>query len=351
MPGLVHAASAADVAPGAHLGRSLQVVSLFSGIEAASASLDAIGSAYRMLAFSEIDPAACAVLQHRFPEVPNVGDVRAFDFAGLHGQCDILAGGPPCIAFSVSGKRLGKADPRGALADHYFRVVGELLPRWFLLENVPGLLTSDNGRDFASLLLQVRELGYSCAYRILDAQFFGTPQQRRRLFVVGFRGNWRAPASVLFEPESQGRPAATERGQGARPAAAGRAAGQPGRRAPEQDAHVHAVDFRHGRVTGETTTTLCAKNTGGWSLNYQPGVIQPSPIPGHCHLVRRITPGEALRLQGFPADWLDGVHVGGRPLSYGETMRLVGNSWPVPVTAWILRRILWIDQWSGKLEA
>ena len=99
-------------------------------------------------------------------------------------------------------ERLGLDDPRGNLALHFLRIVEEIRPTWFIFENVPGLLSSDNGRDFRAFLREVENIGYGCAYRVLDAQYFGVPQRRRRLFVVGhIDGDYRRAASVLFEPE------------------------------------------------------------------------------------------------------------------------------------------------------
>src|SRR6185369_2366558 len=116
--------------------------------------------------------------------------------------------GSPCQSFSVAGKRLGLDDPRGNMALVGLRVVGRIRPRWVVWENVPGVLSSADGRDFGAFLGGLAELGYGFAYRVLDAQHFGVPQRRRRVFVVGYLGDWRRAAAVLFERESlQGHPA------------------------------------------------------------------------------------------------------------------------------------------------
>jgi len=183
------------------MSRVRKYVSLFSGIEAASQAWEPLG--WEPLLFADIDQFPSAVLAHHYPEVPNVGNVEEVDWNEYRGQAELVVGGSPCQSFSVAGKRLGLDDPRGNLALEFLRAVREIQPTWFLFENVPGLLSSDEGRDFGIFLGQVAELGYGFAWRILDAQYFGVPQRRRRLFVVGhIGGDWRSAASVLFESES-----------------------------------------------------------------------------------------------------------------------------------------------------
>jgi DNA (cytosine-5)-methyltransferase 1 len=118
------------------------------------------------------------------------------------GAIDLLVGGTPCQSFSVAGLRKGLEDPRGNLALVYCGILDRFKPKWFVWENVPGVLSSSGGRDFGSFLGAVAELGYGFAYRVLDAQYFGVAQRRRRVFVVGCLGDWRSAAEVLFEPES-----------------------------------------------------------------------------------------------------------------------------------------------------
>jgi DNA (cytosine-5)-methyltransferase 1 len=173
--------------------------SLFSGIEAASVVWRPLG--WRCAWVAEIDPFACAVLRHRYPDVPNLGDVNRIDPDAIE-PVDLVVFGSPCQSFSVAGKRLGLDDPRGNMALVGLRVVGKLRPRWVVWENVPGVLSSDGGRDFGAFLGLLGELGYGFAYRVLDAQHFGVPQRRRRVFVVASLGDWRGAAAVLFEPES-----------------------------------------------------------------------------------------------------------------------------------------------------
>jgi DNA (cytosine-5)-methyltransferase 1 len=154
---------------------------------------------FRPAWFAEIDSFCSALLAHHYPGVENLGDFTAIK-AG-HGPIDILAGGTPCVSFSVAGRRGGLEDARGNLAIEFCRLAGRLRPRWIVWENVPGVLSSNGGRDFGSIVGALAELGYGCAWRVLDAQFLGVPQRRRRVFVVGHLGDWRRAAAVLLERE------------------------------------------------------------------------------------------------------------------------------------------------------
>lgn len=176
----------------------MRYVSVFSGIEAASVALEGMG--WEPVAFSEIEPFPCAVLAARYPDVPNLGDITKIDWSPYRGSVDVVVGGSPCQSFSIAG---GRESLRGesSLCFEYYRAVRDLAPRWFLWENVPGVFsTRDNA--FGQFLGKMEELGYSMAWRTLDAQFFGVAQRRRRVFLVGHIGDGFAPAAVLFEPES-----------------------------------------------------------------------------------------------------------------------------------------------------
>jgi len=179
----------------------IRYVSMFSGIEAATVAWHELG--WKPVAFSDFDKFPKGVLAHHYPDVPDRGDVTKVDWSEYEGKADLVVGGSPCQSFSVAGKRLGMDDPRGNLALHFLGAVKAIKPAWFIFENVPGLLSSDGGRDFAAFLGEVAKCGYGFAYRVLDSQYFGVPQRRRRLFVVGHSsGDWRSPFSVLFERES-----------------------------------------------------------------------------------------------------------------------------------------------------
>jgi DNA (cytosine-5)-methyltransferase 1 len=173
--------------------------SVCSGIEAATVAWHGLG--WRPSFFSEIDKFPRAVLSHHYPKVPLHGDFTSIQ-AGDYDPIDLLVGGTPCQSFSVAGLRGGLADGRGNLALEYLKLAQRLGPKWLVWENVPGVLSSAGGRDFGAVLGGLVELGYGFAYRVLDAQFFGVPQRRRRVFVVGYLGDWRRAAAVLFERHS-----------------------------------------------------------------------------------------------------------------------------------------------------
>lgn len=183
----------------------MRYASVCSGVEAASLAWMPLG--WEPVWFSEIEPFPCEVLKQRFPGVQNLGDMTKIDGEKYRGTVDLLVGGTPCHGFSVAGKQGGLGDPRSALCLSYCRILKDMRPRWFVWENVPGVFSTNRGEDFKAFLCAIDEIGYSVAWRVLDAQYVrvdgyprAVPQRRRRVFVVGYLGEWRYPASVLFEP-------------------------------------------------------------------------------------------------------------------------------------------------------
>lgn len=208
---------------------ALTFLSVCSGIEAASVAWNPLG--WHAWAFSEIEPFPCALLAHHYPDTPNLGDMTNYK-AWPDANVDLLCGGTPCQSFSIAGLRKGLADPRGNLMLTFGAIAGKYRPRWLVWENVPGVLSSNKGRDFGAFLGMLGELGYGFAYRIFDAQYAGVPQRRRRVFVVGYLGNWRAAAAVLFERQSlSGHPAPRRKTRkdvtGSITSSLGRRGGQP----------------------------------------------------------------------------------------------------------------------------
>ena len=181
--------------------RQIRYASVCDGIGAVHVAWKPLG--WRCSWTSEIEPFPAAVVEHRFGLV-NLGDVTEITEGMLHEQetVDLLVGGTPCQSFSVAGLRRGLADPRGNLALRFVQLAAVMQPKWIVWENVPGVLSSNKGRDFGTFLGALAELGYGFAYRILDAQWFGVAQRRRRVFVVCHLGDWRRAAAVLFERES-----------------------------------------------------------------------------------------------------------------------------------------------------
>jgi len=180
--------------------------SVCSGIEAATMAWHPLG--WRPAFFSEIDKFPSAVLAHRYPTVPNLGDMTRYE-EWPDDAIDLLVGGTPCQSFSIAGLRKGLADPRGNLMLTYLAIAARYRPTWLVWENVPGALSVDEGRAFASLIGGMAELGYHAAWRVLDAQYIvvdgysrAVPQRRNRVFVVGHLGDWRRASAVFLEPES-----------------------------------------------------------------------------------------------------------------------------------------------------
>jgi DNA (cytosine-5)-methyltransferase 1 len=244
----------------------MRFLSVCSGIEAASVAWNPLG--WHAAAFAEIEPFPCSVLAHHYPTVPNWGDMTKFkDWPDA--TVDLLCGGTPCQSFSVAGLRKGLDDPRGNLMLTYGAIAASYRPKWLVWENVPGVLSSDGGRDFGTFLGLLGILGYGFAYRVLDAQFFGVPQRRRRVFVVGCLGDWRSAAAVLFERHSlSGHPAprreARERTAPTLDASFGRLQGCSGQDA--NHGHGHLVAFggndTRGPIEVATARNACASASG-----------------------------------------------------------------------------------------
>ena len=232
--------------------------SVCSGMEAASLAWLPLG--WRCAFVSEIDKTPCALLAQRFPETPNFGDMTQFK-EWPDAAIDVLVGGTPCQSFSVAGLRKGLADPRGSLMLVFGAIAQRYRPRWIVWENVPGVLSADGGRAFGAFLGMLGELGYGFAYRILDAQYFGLAQRRARVFAIGYLGDWRPPAAVLFERESLRGDSPPRRKAGERvtgPVAGcsnGGGANGPGRTADDADA-----------LIAEVAPTIAARTRGGGGL-------------------------------------------------------------------------------------
>jgi len=436
----------------------MRYVSVCSGIEAATVAWHGLG--WLPLAVSEIASFPCAVLAHHYPTVPNLGDMTRYETWPDLGTVDLLVGGTPCQSFSFAGLRAGLADPRGNLMLTFGAVAARLRARWLVWENVPGVLSSDAGWDFGAFLGMLAELGYGFAYRVLDAQYAGVPQRRRCVFVVGYLGDWRPPAAVLFEPQSLRGDSPPCRGAGQGVAGCIAPGTQPdgfnGRDAEagnlialrlsvdaDREDQVAVVAFRQSAsiadsnpVTVEHTPALRKSDMQGQSImttfataprlpartrggggfgtdaecdgmvipvrtGYQGDVLlQPDGIavalpsqggnnggggggvlvqpcafkPSHftrgkdgapadtvpplsasnesgdqgCRVgtaaaVRRLTPRECERLQGFPDDYTLIPYRGRRPASDGPRYKALGNSMAVPVMRWLGKRIALVD--------
>jgi DNA (cytosine-5)-methyltransferase 1 len=395
----------------------MKYLSVCSGIEAATVAWHPLG--WQAVAFGEIEKFPSQVLAHHYPDTPNWGDMTKFK-EWPDADVNVFVGGTPCQSFSVAGLRKGLDDPRGNLMLTYLAIAARYRPEWLVWENVPGVLSSNGGLDFASLLRGMGELRYGFAYRILDAQYFGVAQRRRRVFVVGYLGNWRPAAAVLFERHSlSGHPAPSrEKRQGvaanAREGAAssnqiavrmvafgeyledGSASSMKARDYKDATDLVAQPITQFGNIAGtltkrhdssacadrgqnilaqpitfsgqmsnpqtdvDMTQTLQAKNPMavaqpiGWSEELTASVDMAGTLQyggqGGRHdgvmtqamAVRRLTPVECERLQGFPDNYTD-IKPKGKATADGPRYKALGNSMAVPVMAWIGKRIQEVD--------
>ena len=342
----------------------MNYLSVCSGIEAATVAWHPLG--WNPVGFSEIESFPSQVLKHHYPTVPNLGDMTKFKEWEIESNIDVLVGGTPCQSFSVAGLRKGLDDPRGNLMLTYLAIAKQYRPRWLVWENVPGVLSSADGRDFGSFLGGLAICGYGFAYRVLDAQYFGLAQRRKRVFVVGYLGDWRPAAAVLFERESlQGNPAPSrKKGERIAPCVTN---GPPFSRTGNERVEAEAM------VIHETVGALCADshpgsysgqdaytgrlisspvfslqgsgstsqnaNGNGWNeeVSFTLNRIDVHSVT-QSTAVRRLTPVECERLQGFPDHYTD-IKPKGKQTPDGPRYKALGNSMAVPVMRWIGERI------------
>lgn len=245
----------------------MRYLSLCSGIEAASVAWRLLG--WKAVGFAEIEPFPCAVLKYHFPNVPNLGDISKINGVQYNGAVDLIVAGTPCQDFSIAGKRAGMAGERSGLAREFVRLVREINPQWLVWENVPGIFSTNKGRDFGSFIGALDDSGYSCAWRVLDAQFFGVPQRRRRVFVVGYFGDWRPTAKILFESESLYRNIAPRSQK--RSDIAGTIKGGSGKRGWESGAEITFIPHIKSHWAGGPHPCLnqSAKSSGGIGMSDQ----------------------------------------------------------------------------------
>jgi len=393
---------------------ALRYGSVCSGVEAATVAWHPLG--WEPQWFSEIEKFPSAVLAHHYPNTPNLGDMTAFK-EWPNDPIDLLVGGTPCQSFSVAGLRKGLSDPRGNLMLTYLAIAAQYQPKWLVWENVSGVLSSNRGRDFGTFLGALAELGYGFAYRVLDAQYFGVAQRRRRVFVVGYLGDWKRAAAVLFERESlSGHPApsreAREEVAGTVTTRSGNGGGgglstdeacggflQATKSIPDicptlgtklakqvnnqmvrsAEAFYHPIAFgaqnsaRQGDSVSEHVTPTLDKsktpavawtasamaNSYAWERDVYPTLN--AQVPNETSniqygirqdmMVRRLSPTECERLQGFPDNYTQ-IPYRNKPADKcpdGPRYKAMGNSMAVPVMRWIGERINMVNSIGEKL--
>jgi DNA (cytosine-5)-methyltransferase 1 len=314
--------------------------SVCSGIEAATQAWHGLG--WTPAFFSDIEKFPVAVLQHHYPDVPLHGDFTSIT-EDDYGPIDLLVGGTPCQSFSIAGLRGGMDDERGNLALEFIRLAQRKRPQWLVWENVPGVLSSNGGRDFGSFLGALAEIGYGFAYRVLDAQYFGVAQRRRRVFVVGYLGDWRRAAAVLFERESlSGNPAPIrEEGEKVAPAVT---TGPPFSRTGNERVECEAIVPVTARMRGFGDYECDGTASALKARDYK----DATDLVAEELSVRRLTPIECERLQGFPDGFTQIPWRGKEPENCpdGPRYKALGNSMAVPVMRWIGERIQAVEALS-----
>ena len=353
--------------------REMNVLSVCSGIGAPECAWTPLG--FKFVGASEIEEFPSAVLSHHYPDVPNFGDLNNYKEWKLDDtDINVICGGTPCVSFSVAGLRRGLDDERGNLSLVFIRLCERVQPEFIVWENVPGVLSSNGGKDFAAFTGALSEIGYSFAWRILDAQFFGVPQRRRRVFLVGHRGNWRYPAAILFEPKSMrgDTPKSGKAGEDIAPTVVcGPPYSRTGNQRVEAEALVlqayehHPNDARIKEIntsptllarwgTGGGNTPLVLTNDKEWPVKIgstldvayatKLGLEDQHAFRGKLfwqqnERARRIMPSEAELLQGFPKGYTD-ITYRGKPAPDTHRYKALGNSMAVPVLRWIGKRML-----------
>lgn len=321
----------------------MRIISLFAGIGGFDIAFEQAG--HTVVAQVESDPQCRAVLAEHWPHVARFDDVRTFH--AQRGEADIVVGGFPCQDLSIAGKRAGFTGKRSSLFFEMVRIIHECRPAYVVWENVPGLLSSNNGRDFASVLVALGNIGYHGAWTMLDAQFFGCAQRRRRVFGVfacGDSGAGRCAEILSFAARLHGHSQSS--GEAGKTVAYALAAGAGGSKFGSgrqgQDTLIAGAWIAGSKNTDENSAQSGHLIAGslqahskrhGHAMTTQQAAESNQLIVGvHPSGVRRLTPTECERLQGFPDGWTASQ-------SDSARYRMLGNAVAVPVVKWIAHRI------------
>lgn len=294
------------------------MASFFAGIGGFDLGLERAG--IESIWQCEIQPFCLDILEQHWPNVQRATDIREVTPDDIP-EADIWTGGFPCqdISLARMGPRKGLRGTQSGLFYDFAELIAARRPGLVVLENVAALLSSHDGRDFAIVLRTLADLGYGVAWRVLDSRYFGVPQSRSRVFIVGSLGGASSAGSILFESECGDRDSATRRQNGKKPISPfAISVGNPEQGFVKKLAHcLYAESARH---TGTD-----------WSRNY---VSYPEGR------VRRLTPLEAERLQGFPDNWtMPKEQVDSLDMLDSARYHACGNAVSVPVAEWIGHRI------------
>ena len=259
---------------------------------------------FTCVGFSEIDKYASAVLKYQFPKIQNYGDITKINWPTIP-DFDLLVGGSPCQDFSVAGKRAGLVGARSGLFGQYISALQFKKPKYFIWENVKGVLSSNGGKDFARIIHEMAEAGYALWWQVLNAKDFGVPQNRERIFVVGFRDQ--CPRKVFFETGTSPSRVREVPAKTLRAHAGGFS---------EYDTYVRCplryLDRNQKNIEGDYAYTVDASQTAG--------VMNDK-------VVRRLTPVECERLMSWPDDWTKHGDFDGevKEISDSQRYRMCGN--------------------------
>lgn len=298
----------------------VRVFSTFSGIGGFEKGITAaIGEKAEFIAYSEIDKYAIKVYEHQFKGVPNYGDITKINAKELP-DFDCLVGGFPCQAFSIAGKRRGFDDTRGTLFFDLARILREKQPRYFVFENVKGLLSHDQGSTFRTIIATIDELGYDCQWSVLNSKNHGVPQNRERVYIVGhLRGTPRPEVFPITGTDSADTFIRTIRTGGA-----------------ASYTEKHARDIVQLNQPTHSNDRVYASDGISPTLNTMQGGNR-QPFIAEDVRIRRLTPRECEALQGFPQDWtaegIDG------PISDTQRYKMCGNAVTTNVVQAVFERI------------
>lgn len=281
------------------------------------------------IGYSEIDKYATQIYQKNFKNHYNYGDIKQINAEELP-DFDLLVGGFPCQAFSIAGKRKGFDDTRGTLFFEIARILKAKQPTGFLLENVKGLLNHDNGQTFATIVATLTELGYDLQWQVLNSKYHGVPQNRERVFIIGHLRGTNRPQVFPFGEDSE---EDIERGIHTGTLTSRYPASQREGTYIEENGdrkgeikQVNQPKHSNDRVYDATGISPTPNTMQGG--NRQPFVLEEGKVG-----VRKLTPMECERLQGFPDNWTDGV-------SDSQRYKCLGNAVTVNVIKDIMEKLL-----------
>lgn len=276
------------------------------------------------IGFSEYDKSASDVLRYRFPNIKNYGDIKKIDWSEVP-DFDLLVGGSPCQDLSIAGKRAGLGGERSGLFAEYVRALKEKKPDYFIWENVKGALSSNGGWDFARVQIEMAEAGYDLWWQILNAKDFGVPQNRERIFIIGFRDG--GTGEIFFE-----------RGAGEKAVIANTirtgGKGSLSKKHAWDLIQINQPKHSNDRVYSEEGISPTLNTMGGG--NRQPFISRDTKI-------RRLTPVECERLMSWPDDWTRyGINEKGETVEMSDTQRykMAGNGVVSKVVEHLIKEIL-----------